>query len=84
MQKQLDIDDLFKKRVEREEMRIAVYETILERIHKRIKMTSRLQGGMTFTMFLVPEIMLGQPMYNVEQCISYVVTSLTKNGFRVR
>jgi len=56
----------------------------MERIHNRIKMTSRVQGGQTFTMYLVPEVMLGQPLYNVEQCISYVVTSLTKNGFHVR
>lgn len=84
MDRQIDIQDLFQKKVSREEMRIQVYDTVLERVHKRIKMAASVDGGSTFTTFTLPEVMIGQPLFNSSQCRSYVVTSLVKNGFRVK
>jgi len=84
MNRQLDITELFQKKVQREEMRLSVYDTILERVHKRIKLVASQDGGLTFTTFVLPEVMIGQPLFNAEQCRSFVITSLVKNGFRVR
>jgi hypothetical protein len=84
MQRQIDINELFEKKVRREEMRLSVYDTILERIHKRIKQVSSEDGGTTFLAYVLPEVMIGQPLFNAEQCRSFVVTSLVKNGFRVQ
>lgn len=84
MNRQLDITELFQKKVQREEMRLSVYDTILERVHRRIKLVASQDGGLTFTTFVLPEVMIGQPLFNAEQCRSFVITSLVKNGFRVR
>ena len=84
MNRQLDITELFQKKVQREEMRLSVYDTILERVHRRIKLVASQDGGLTFTTFILPEVMIGQPLFNAEQCRSFVITSLVKNGFRVR
>lgn len=84
MQRQIDINDLFEKKVRREEMRLSVYDTILERVHKRIKQVASEDGGTTFLAYVLPEVMIGQPLFNAEQCRSFVVTSLVKNGFRVQ
>ena len=84
MNRQLDITELFQKKVQREEMRISVYDTILERIHRRIKHVASQDGGLTFTTFVLPEVMIGQPLFNAEQCRSFVITSLVKNGLHVR
>jgi len=84
MDRQIDIQDLFQKKVSREEMRLQVYDKVLERVHKRIKMAASVDGGSTFTTFTLPEVMIGQPLFNATQCRSYVVTSLVKNGFRVK
>lgn len=65
-------------------MRLQVYDTILERVHKRIRTAASVDGGGTFTTFTLPEVMIGQPLFNAEQCRSYVVTSLVKNGFKVK
>lgn len=84
MDRQIDIQDLFQKKVSREEMRLQVYDKVLERVHKRIKMAASVDGGSTFTTFTLPEVMIGQPLFNASQCRSYIVTSLVKNGFRVK
>jgi hypothetical protein len=84
MQRQIDINDLFEKKVRREEMRLSVYDTILERVHRRIKQVASEDGGTTFLAYILPEVMIGQPLFNAEQCRSFVVTSLVKNGFRVQ
>jgi ElaB/YqjD/DUF883 family membrane-anchored ribosome-binding protein len=84
MERQIDIQDLFQKKVSREEMRLKVYDTVLERVHKRIKMAASVDGGATFTTFTLPEVMIGQPLFNATQCRSYIITSLVKNGFRVK
>lgn len=84
MDRQIDINDLFQKKVQREEMRLSVYDTILERVHRRIKLAASQDGGLTFSTFILPEVMIGQPLFNAEQCRSFVMTSLVKNGFRVR
>lgn len=84
MDRQIDIQELFQKKVEREEMRLAVYDTILERVHRRIRLVASQDGGMTFATFLLPEVMIGQPLFKSDQCRSFVITSLVKNGFRVR
>lgn len=84
MDRQIDIQDLFQKKVSREEMRLQVYDKVLERVHKRIKLAASVDGGSTFSTFTLPEVMIGQPLFNATQCRSYVVTSLVKNGFRVK
>lgn len=84
MDRQIDIQELFQKKVEREETRIAVYDTILERVHKRIRHVAAQDGGTTFSMYVLPEFMIGQPLFKADQCRSFVITSLVKNGFRVK
>jgi hypothetical protein len=84
MDRQIDIQELFQKKVEREEMRLAVYDTILERVHKRIQLVAAQDGGTTFSTYVLPEVMIGQPLFKADQCRSFVITSLVKNGFRVR
>lgn len=65
-------------------MRLQVYDKVLERVHKRIQIVASVDGGSTFTTFALPEVMIGQPLFNAPQCRSYVMTSLVKNGFRVK
>lgn len=84
MDRQIDIQELFQKKVQREEMRLSVYDTILQRVHKRIQLVASQDGGTTFTTFILPEVMIGQPLFKCDQCRSFVLTSLVKNGFKVR
>lgn len=85
MERQLDMHALFRRKVTQEEQKLRVYDSVLENVHERIQQTaSAAEGDFTFTTFILPEVMIGQPLFNKEQCRSYIMTSLVKNGFRVK
>ena len=60
------------------------YNTILNRVHNRIKTTSRQQLSEQYCWFIVPEMMIGVPRYDAPTCIAYVIDKLQTNGFKIR
>jgi hypothetical protein len=63
---------------------MALYNKILNRIHIRIKTTSRQKINEQFCWFVVPEIIIGVPKYDQGSCIAYLIDKLKNNGFNVR
>ena len=80
----INLDDLYKTQKGIEDNRIKIYQKILLRVHKKIKTTSRNRNCDKFCFFLVPEFVLGIPMYDISTCITYVIDKLLDNGFFVR
>ena len=80
----INLDDLYTTQKSIEDNKIKIYQKILQRVHKKIKITSRSRNCEKFCFFLVPEFILGIPMYNIETCITYVIDQLLDNGFHVR
>lgn len=81
----INIDDLYEKKHRHDLKQISIFNRILGRIHKRIKYTStRKQHTENFIWFLVPEYIVGEPVYDKGDCIGYLVTQLEKNGFHVK
>ena len=60
------------------------YNTILNRVHNKIKLTSRQQIADHYCWFIVPEVMIGVPKYDIGTCIAYIIDKLQTNGFQVR
>jgi hypothetical protein len=63
---------------------LSIYNKILNRIHEKIKITSRQKFDTQFCWYVIPEIMLGVASYDRASCISYILEELTSNGFVVR
>jgi len=80
----INLDDLYERKQQHDINTVNNYNTILNRIHQRIKITSRKQLNEQFCWFVVPEIMIGVPRYDSSTCITYVMDKLQDNGFRVR
>ena len=57
------------------------YNKVLERAHTRIKTTSRQKNNEQCCWFVVPEVMIGVPKYDVASCIAFVIDKLKENGF---
>lgn len=55
------------------------FDKVLERCHKRIIASSK-QKLMT-CFFEVPDYMFGYPLYDLNECITYVIDALKSNGF---
>jgi hypothetical protein len=64
----LNLDELFEKKQIHDLATTKNYNAILNRIH----------------WFVIPEVMIGVPKYDVATCISYVIGKLQDNGFNVR
>ena len=80
----LNIDELYEKKRQYDLSKLAVYNKILNRIHIRIKTTSRQKMDEQFCWFVVPEMIIGVPKYDQASCIAYLMDKLKENGFNIR
>lgn len=81
----INIDELYEKRHRHDLKQISIFNRILGRIHKRITSTSKNKKHTeNYIWFLVPEYIIGEPIYDKGDCIGYLVTQLEKNGFHVK
>ena len=80
----LNIDELYEKKRQHDLNTLTLFNKILNRIHVRIKTTSKQKVDSQFCWYVVPEIMIGVPKYDQGACIAYLLDKLTTNGFNVR
>jgi hypothetical protein len=81
----INLDDLFEKKREIAENKLQLYNKILNRVHEKIKLTSRQQQGKEqFCWYLIPEMMIGISRYDVAECTDYIIRKLRENDFVVR
>ena len=79
----INIDDLYQRKREIDQLKLKVFRKILNRVHSKIKITSRQRSAEQFTFFVVPEFLVGTPRYDVAACIAYIIDKLKINGFNV-
>ena len=69
----INLDDLYDSKRESDEMKHQLYNRILNRIHERIKITSRQKKHEQFCWYVIPEIMVGIPKYDCFECTNYIL-----------
>ena len=80
----LNLDDLYTKSHKLDNLRIQVFNKILNRTHDKIKHTSRQRNSEHFCFFVVPEFLVGTPRYDSGACIAYIMDKLIENKFIVK
>ena len=80
----INIDELYEKKRNYDLAQKTLFNKILNRIHVRIKTTSRQKMDENFCWFVVPEIIIGVPKFDQANCIAYLMDKLTTNGFQVK
>jgi len=83
-ERKINIDELYDKNKQRDLKQLAIFNKILNRIHKRITHTGRTKIHDKHIWFSVPEYIFGEQVYDKGDCIGYLVTKLEENGFHVR
>lgn len=63
---------------------LELYNKILNRVHAKIKLTSKTVMDVPICWFVVPEVILGVPKYDHGACVGYIIMKLTENNFRVK
>lgn len=67
---------------EKTHARTICFDRVLELCHRRIRTVAAYGGQNTF--FEVPGMMIGYPLYNIYDCLDYVVDHMRKTGFLVQ
>lgn len=77
--KKLNIMDIHRSMNERKNKITECFDRILEKCHRKILQVAK-QNQMT-CFFEVPDFMLGYPLYDLNECVTYVINQLKANGF---
>lgn len=80
----ISLDELYDGKQKRDLRILNTFKTILTRVHKQIKLTSRQKIDQQYCWFAIPEFILGVPSYNNNDCAVYVIEKLKENGFLVK
>ena len=80
----LNLDELYEYKKQCDKNTLRSYNIVLQRIHTRIKTTSRQKNNDQFCWFVIPEVMIGVPKYDVSACIAYIIDQLKQNGFMLK
>lgn len=78
----LSVNDLIQDKNKRVERRKECFDKVLDQCCSKIKKAAKLDK--TFCLYDVPEFILGYPLYNINECMTYVIDKLAKNGFAVQ
>ena len=77
-----NIQDIHKKQKEKEKNRIKIYESISSKCFKKIKETSLNEE--TYCFYNLPEYIPGLPLYNMTECVIFLLNLLHEKGFSAR
>ncbi len=79
---QISIADLYSMKNKKDKIKTNTFNVIIEKCHSKIKHIAQ-QGGME-VFYEIPYVLIGYPLYNITECLDYVVDSLRKNGLLVQ
>jgi len=82
--RQVNIDELYEKKKNRDLKQLSIFNKILNRIHRRITLKGKQKLNERFIWFQVPEYIFGEPVYDKGHCIAYLISKLEENGFAIR
>jgi hypothetical protein len=80
----LNIRELYGRRQTRDAARLTAYNSLLQQIHHRIKVSSQLPTHPTSLIYTIPSFILGLPKLDLEDCVIYLVYQLRTSGFEVK
>jgi hypothetical protein len=79
----INLDELYSRQHSLKVAREETYDKVLQRIHNKIRTAARVTPDQQFLFYVVPEVLLGIPRYNVQHCVAHVMKKLQENGFYV-
>lgn len=82
MPPQIQLQELYQMKKKKEQAKTFCYDRVIELCHRRIRNIAGYGGQNTF--YEIPGMLVGYPLFNIYDCMQYVVESLRKSGFLVQ
>ena len=80
----INIDELYETKKKNNLTRLDIYNKLLIKVHNRIKTASRVKNNENFCTYIMPEVLIGYPNYNLDECLVYIIDKLQTDGFLTR
>jgi hypothetical protein len=80
--KHLNVRDLNLASVKKQQKRKESFEKVLQNCYSKIQGFADKEQAFCF--YEVPEFMMGYPLYNISECVTFITEMLTKNGFQIQ
>lgn len=71
--------DLIKQQKEREDRKFLTFEKVFKLVEKKIYYAS--SGNFYTTWYQIPTFLIGLPLYSLDDCSTYIINKLNKDGF---
>jgi len=81
MNNKLSLADLYEIKKKKDAKLNEAFNIILNACYKKIKTIANIGGQSLY--YTIPPIVLGFPLYNYNNCMSYIISTLQKNGLYV-
>lgn len=81
MTKFLTISELQNKTKEKEKRTLEIFNIVLNECYEKIMKKNKMQTYYTF--YKVPQFVMGQPLYNFDKLMTFIIKKLQKGGFDV-
>lgn len=78
----LNVLELQKVVMEKRQKKNEAFDKVLEMCNRRIRAAANQERMRTF--LVVPEFVVGYPIFNLNECLEYVINMMKKNGILVR
>ena len=78
----ININKLRSEVEDRENNKLKIYEKILDMCYQKILNTNKQYNDYSCT-FIVPNVVFGLPLYNIEDCIIFIMNKLVEKGFEI-
>ncbi len=76
------VTDIHQKQRQKDLRRLHVYKSILGKVYKKIKSSASNEESYCF--YEVPEYIYGTPLYNMRDCVVFVLNNLHEKGFSAK
>jgi len=80
----LDPSTLYSEQEKRDQLKLKTYNSILESVHNKIRINSRMPNNDKSLLFVVPEFVIGVPRFSTRDCILYLAWNLRNSKFEVQ
>jgi hypothetical protein len=75
--------DILNMQKKKQEKRFEAFDKITEQCYKKIEKCVEITRNIFSCLFEVPEFMIGYPLYDLNECLQYVMRILISKGFVV-
>lgn len=82
MAPQISLNTLYEMKNKRDKSKHFIFDEIIIKCHKKIKRIAK-EGGLNL-FYEIPHVIIGKPLYKIDECKDYVINALKKNGLYVR